>query len=330
MNFNRFENDIALERQIRLILNSIGNVNEGDGYFQFRCPVCGDSKTNNSKKRGYILKNKHPFIYFCHNCFYKKPAIMWMKEFYPNNYKDYFREILQENDKKQKPKLIVIKNPTIRKKNPEREQTKFFVPILKGETPIFEVAIKLCEDRNIPKDIWSKWFVAIDGMYKDRLIIPFFDDKNKIFYYQGRSLKGQMPKYLSRSGKHVNLYNYYTVDRNKPVIITEGPIDSIFLPNAIALTGVKIDDPLLKEFKHKRFLIDLDTKTYDTKKKTIELLTRGEYVFCWKKFMKAYKIPMRDKWDVNDILLYLKKDNFTYEELEPFFTNSIFDKVFFI
>ena len=328
MNFNQLENNVALDRQIRLILNSIDGVVERDGYYNFRCPVCGDSKTNKSKKRGYILKNKHPYMIFCHNCFYKKPVLMWMKEYYPINYKDYYREILQTQNVKTP--IPIVKNPTIRKKNPEKEHTKHFIPILNGDTPIFEVAKKLCEDRNIPKDIWSKWFVAVGGMYKDRLIIPFFDDKNKIFYYQGRSLNGQMPKYLSRSGKHINIYNYYTVDRNKPVVITEGPIDALFVENGIALTGVKIDDPLLKDFKHKRFLIDLDTKTDDTKKKTIELLTRGEYVFCWKKFMKAHKIPMRDKWDVNDVLLYLKKDKFTCDDLEPFFTNSIFDKIHFI
>ena len=332
MNFNEFENDIALERQIRLILSTFGNVTEGYDYYQFRCPICGDSQKSKSKKRGYILKKKKPWMYFCHNCYYKKPVGAWLKEFYPAYYKDYYSEILRTKNTKQKP-LPKVENPKIRKKSPEKNHTKHFVPITKGSSDLFNLAINLCMKRNIPNEVWSKWFVATGGMYRNRLIIPFFDNHGKIYYYQGRSLLANMtPKYLSRAGDYISVYNYYHADKSLPVPILEGPIDSIFVENSVAVTGVKIDDERLKDFPNKRFLIDYDGegKQNKTKKKAIELLTRGEYVFCWKRFMKEYKLPKRDKWDVNDVLMFLKKDSFTYSELEPFFTNSIYDKVFFV
>lgn len=322
--------NIALERQIRLILSTFENVTNGNNYYQFRCNVCGDSKKSKHKRRAYILTSKTPYMVFCHNCFYKKTVISWMKEFYPAYYRDYIKEILQPKNEKNK-QLQIIQNPRIRKKSKEQEHTKHFVHIKSGITPLFANAIKLCIDRKIPEEVWSKWFVATNGMYKNRLIIPFFDDKDKIYYYQGRKLYEYMePKYLSRAGNYNNIYNYYNVDKSKPVIVVEGPIDCIFLENSIACTGVKIDDTKLKVFKNKRFLIDYDGKTFDTKKKIIELLTRGEYVFNWKKFIKEYRLPVRDKWDVNDILLHINKNSFSYEELEPFFTNSIFDKVYFV
>ena len=74
----------------------------------------------------------------------------------------------------------------------------------------------------------------------------------------------------------------------------------------------------------------MDNITQDTKKKTIELLSKGEYVFCWNKFLKAFNLPMKEKWDINDVCIFLNRGKFSYEELEPFFTNSVFDKVFFI
>ena len=259
-------------------------------------------------------------------------VLSWMKEFYPAYYKDYYSELLRTKEHNQKP-LPKIKNPKVKNKSPEKEYTKYFVPILKKNTEIFERAINLCVNRHIPTEIWQKWFVATDGRFKNRLIIPFFDKNNKIYFYQGRSLFENMtPKYLSRAGEYISVYNYYMVDKNKPVQVVEGPIDSIFLENSIAVTGVKIDDERLKEFPNKRFLIDYDGEgdSNKTKKKVIELLTRGEYVFNWKKFMKVYKIPNKNKWDINEVILYLNKDKFTYDELKPFFTNSIYDKVYFV
>lgn len=329
MNFNDYDNEIALERQIRLILNTLKNVTEGYNYYNFRCHICGDSKKSKSKKRGYILKQHKPWVYYCHNCFYKKPVLSWMKEFFPIHYKDYFREVLREKKDKVNP-LPKVEIKKVKKIDDEKDQVKYFIPIKKGITPAFAKAVRMCLDRKIPEEIWSKWYVAIGGKYSNRMIIPFFDQNNKIYYYQGRSLFGQDPKYLSRKGKYNNIYNYYIVDKNKPVIILEGCIDSIFVENSVAMTGVKIEDKKLKEFPHKRYLIDFDNETEETKKKTIELLSKGEFVFCWKKFMKAFNLPIKSKWDINDVCIHLNREKFAYSELEPFFTNSLFDKVFFI
>jgi len=329
MKNNNFQNIIALERQIRLILSTFSNVTEGSDFFNFRCNVCGDSKKSKHKKRAYILKRKNPWMFYCHNGCKPMTVLNWIKVYFPIHFKDYYRELLRSSSEIIKP-LPIIKNPIVKKNNEEKEQTKFFIPIKKGITSPFAKAVLTCIDRRIPEEVWSKWFVSIGGMYNNRMIIPFFDDKGKIYYYQGRSLYGQEPKYLSRKGEHNSIYNYYLVDKSKPVPVLEGPIDSIFVENSIAITGVKIEDKRLKDFPHKRFLIDMDNTTNDTKKKTMELLSKGEYVFCWKKFMKTFNIPMKDKWDVNDICIHLNRGKFAYSELEPFFTNSLFDKVFFI
>jgi hypothetical protein len=327
---NEYIKDIALERQIRLVISTFTNVYVQDTYINFRCPICGDSKKNKFKKRGYILKNRKPWMYFCHNCFVKMNVVEWLKRYYPINYRNYYSEILQNRDNVNI-ELPKIKLNTVKDEYSEKDEVKFFQPILKHNSDLSQTAIKLCLDRKIPETIWCKWYVAIDGMYKNRLVIPFYDDKNKIYYYQGRSLYSYMtPKYLSRKGNYNNIYNYYTVNREIPVIILEGCIDSIFVNNSIGMTGVKVSDKKLKEFPNRRFLIDMDNQSTETKNKTIELLSMGEYVFCWKKFLSHYNLPMKDKWDINDVIIALNKDKFTYDELEPFFTNSIYDKVLFI
>ena len=89
------------------------------------------------------------------------------------------------------------------------------------------------------------------------------------------------------------------------------------------------EDNRLKDFPNKYFLIDNDS-TPDTQKKKIELLISGEYVFCWKWFINDFKLPKREKWDINDVCIYLNKSEYCFDELQKYFTNSIYDKIYFI
>jgi len=318
------QNDIALDRQIRSVLNSyFKTVIEKSDSYNFRCNVCGDSTKSRTKKRGYILKRKKPWMYFCHNCQYEKPVIYWLKDFFPAYYKLYLKEILQD---RKKPKKNVQKIIQPKKENiitdEEKADVKFFKNILKGKGKLFDIAKSFCIERKIPKEVWSKWLVATDGKYKNRLIIPFFNNNGEVYYYQGRSLFNYMnPKYLSRKGKYNSIYNFYNIDKKSPVIILEGMIDSIFVENAIAMTGIKTD---IDEDFEKWFLLDYDKTGI---KKSLKMIKEGKTVFLWRKFDKEYNLPKRDKWDINDLILYLKKDRFSIKELKPYFSNSIYDKV---
>lgn len=343
MNFNKYiHNEFALERQLKIILSvHFSNTFEKSDYYNLRCNVCGDSKKSRNKKRGYILKRKKPWMYYCHNCNCEMPVEKWMKEYFPSYYKDYLREILSEV----KTKEVVVKNPEIRHKNnesidEEKQNTKFFVPILKGTGELFDIAKEFCHSRLIPESIWHKWFVATNEMYKNRIIIPFYDADNKIYYYQGRSLYDYMiPKYLSRKDPSCNLnsiYNFYNIDKTKPVVILEGPIDSLFINNAVAITGLKIKDEKLQEnlnsLPRRYYLLDNDE---DARKKNLQLLEScinsyyGEHVFMWDKFLKANNYPFVK--DINELCIRIQKRNqFTFEELEPFFTNKLYDKIYFM
>jgi len=338
-----FKDDENLDKQIRIVLMSYfhnANINNPLKY-NFRCNVCGDSKKSQRKKRGYILKYKSPWVYYCHNCGASMTASMWLKNYFPINYKEYVKDSLSKNQynqpEKYENKMLQYKKQIEESKKTDaekdREDMRFFVSIIKGQDKIFEIARKQCIDRLIPEDVWKKWYVAIDGTYKNRIIIPFFDDKDSIYYYQGRAIyKIMLPKYLSRRGlEHNNIYNYYLVDRNHPVIVQEGIIDCLFVENSIGMTGLKIDDSKLSYFPKKYFLLD-DDKSGNSK--AFLLLERGEYVFVWEDFLKNLGIPRKppkkEKWDINDVCKYInRRDKFTFSELEKYFTNNYYDGVRF-
>ena len=56
-------------------------------------------------------------------------------------------------------------------------------------------------------------------------------------------LAKKMPKYITIKFDETKqkIYGLDRIDLNKPVMITEGPIDSLFLDNAIALAGADAD-----------------------------------------------------------------------------------------
>ncbi len=295
-----------------------------------RCPVCGDSEIRR-KKRGYILKNnpKDPdvWIYHCHNgdCAANESMSVkrWLKIYFNDIYHEYNREVWQSN--KDKKERIVYKAP-IEEKYIESKDTKHFTPILIGEGSIFEKAIEYVKSRKIEETIWSKFYVSTGGRYQGRLIIPFFN-KEDIYFYQARSLIGQEPKYLNRKTDDRPAYNIFNIDRTKEVLVVEGPIDSMFLDNGIAVLGVKYKDKVKEELEKLNCYYIWDNDK-DGKKKSIQFLQESKFVFNWKKFLQDAKI-FKEVKDVNDLVLLSGINKFRYEMIKEYFTNDICDTFWF-
>ena len=75
------------------------------------------------------------------------------------------------------------------------------------------------------------FYVAKEGFYKNRLIIPFFNDSGKLFFFQARALLDSMqPKYLNcktlKSSQVLYPFDYESFD---PLYITEGVFDCLAL-----------------------------------------------------------------------------------------------------
>jgi hypothetical protein len=341
MNFSKInQNNFLLDKQIRLVLSSFfpgANLNNPNRYI-FRCNVCGDSKTNKRKKRGYILNDGSRITYYCHNCGVRISAVNWLKEYFNFYYRAYVKELLMNNKQEtniSKPIIQKVIKKTIEITDEEKKQIKFFVPILKGKGELFDLAIEMCKTRLIPEVIWKKWFVCInskdkENIYRNRLIIPFYDDKGKIYYFQGKKLFSyQEPNYLSRNGEDLNcIYNYYTVDKSKEVIVQEGPIDSCCIENSVATTGASKTEKWLSVFPKKRYLFDFDKTGLE---KSMEMLLKGEWIFLWKLFAKDLGLRKKSKWDMNQLMIVLnRKEPFTYKELEKYFTNNSNMKAFLV
>jgi hypothetical protein len=131
--------------------------------------------------------------------------------------------------------------------------------------PITHPAVKYAIDRKIPRDKWSLLYFAprfkaftnsVTAKFQEpiqdehpRMIIPFFTPAGKCFAFQARAYGKEEPKYYTIKVDETKekIYGLDRVDYSKRIYVVEGPIDSLFLPNAIAVSGASFDTPTIRQ-----------------------------------------------------------------------------------
>ena len=132
-----------------------------------------------------------------------------------------------------------------------------------------------------------------------RVVIPFYDKDGELIGVSGRAINDSPLRYLTmRFLDDVPLiYNWDKVDKSKTIYVTEGPIDSLFLPNAISVGGSdfkKIDDSI----KENAILIyDNEPRNAEIIKKIEEVIDLGYSVCIWN------DRRVSDLKDINDMIL---------------------------
>lgn len=244
-------------KYIRLISSRLRNFKQKkDDLYNFSCPICGDSRKNLHKARGYAFKKGNDLFYTCHNCGVGTTLAKLIEHIDPTLYKEYILERYTSGEVgRGKTKSTIpfnIKPPKFGsiedKKGYEHAE---FCSDLTDENSC-KVYLK---SRKIPEKYYSKllytkhYKLFIDTLIPDhgkdkltddeRLVIPFFDEYNELIAVSGRALSTTTNKlrYVTLRTKESNeklIYGLERVDKNKLVKIVEGPIDSLFLDNCVA------------------------------------------------------------------------------------------------
>jgi hypothetical protein len=80
------------------------------------------------------------------------------------------------------------------------------------------------------------------------MIIPYFTPAGKCFAFQARAYGKEEPKYytIKVDATEEKIYGLDRIDYGKPIYIVEGPIDSLFIPNCLAVSGSSFDMPTIR------------------------------------------------------------------------------------
>ena len=269
---------------------------KGGRSFNFRCPVCGDSRKSTTKKRGWAFEHQNQIFIKCYNCGYANSLRGFIKNEYPMYYDDYVKEKFA--DKKPAPKKQSMKDLFASEYDSLNLQKI-------NDLPKEHKAVKYLRGRMITpemsntfyySDNFSKWLnidiekdaINYQAKLDRRIVIPFFTQHKKIFAIQGRSIDNADPKYITfKMDKGADkIYGMNHVDFTKPVLVVEGPLDSLFLNNCLACAGSLSDiEAILKYTPKENITIvpDNDKRNFQTKM-FIEKAIAAEFkVVVWNK-----------------------------------------------
>ena len=218
-----------------------------DNLYNFRCPICGDSQKNKNKTRGYIYQVKNNTNFKCHNCGASMSFNNFVKTIDPTLHKQYTLEKFKEghtgrNFVVEAPKLEFAK-PVFKKsinlpKASSDPVAKEYLVNRKIDPDKFYFADKFMEWTNTQKR-------TFDTITRDesRIVIPMYDSDKNLIGFQGRALGKSFTKYITvmLEEEAPKVYGLDTIDKTSPVYITEGPFDSTFICNSIAMCGADAD-----------------------------------------------------------------------------------------
>ena len=219
--------------------------------YNFRCPICGDSQKNKNKARGYLYRIKNNTNFKCHNCGVNMSFNNFLKQIDPQSHKHYVFEKYKDghagkNFQTEEPEDIFKKLSTkpVFKKSVIDLPSAYSVDASKRyleSRAIFEG--KFYYAKNFQKFVNTiKPHSFKDTTYgEERIVIPLVRE-NKLIGIQGRALSSNPIKYLTimLDEDAPKIYGLDTIDTKNTVYITEGPFDSTFLANSIAMCGADL------------------------------------------------------------------------------------------
>ena len=215
--------------------------------YNFRCPICGDSQKHKNKARGYIYQVKNNSNFKCHNCGASMSLNNFLKTIDTTLHKQYTLEKFKEGHTGRN---FVAEEPTFTFKKPIFKK-KLDLPKASEDADArrYLEKRKLNPEKFYFTDSFKRWtntkkqtFDTI-GRDEPRIIIPMYNQDKDLIGFQGRSLVPNSVKYITvmLDDEAPKAYGLDTIRTDAPVYVTEGPFDSTFIPNAIAMCGADAD-----------------------------------------------------------------------------------------
>jgi len=268
--------------------------------YNFRCPICGDSQKNKSKTRGYLYGVKADVNFRCHNCGASMTLSSFIKELDPVVHKQYVFERFKGNHTG---RGTVVEEPKFKFEAP-----KFAPKVDLPKATEHPAAKGYLEKRSLDASkfyytpTFKKWVNTLvhnkfsDTKYDEpRIVIPLIYE-NQLIGFQGRSLGPNSVKYITIMLDEAapKVYGLDTINRKFPVYVVEGPFDSNFVSNSVALCGSDGDMECLES-------CDL-IYVYDNEPRNKEIVRRIENCIKNDKRVVIWPTNIKEK-DINDMVL---------------------------
>ena len=274
--------------------------------FNFRCPYCGDSQKRKNKTRGYLFKVKNDFVFKCHNCGMGRSLTNFIKDQDSFLHDQYVMEKFKDG---RTGKGTTVPNPKFNFSEPKFNKSDVDLEKI-SNLNTSHPAREYLEKRGIKdlnyfyycpkfKEWTNKQKKMFDTLRQDssRIIIPFRDKDGRLFGYQGRSLapKAKM-RYITimLDEDKPKIFGLDRINYEKPIYIVEGPFDSTFIQNSVAMAGSDVDIRTFGWSDH-IWIFDNEPRNREIVNRISKVISRGDKIVIW-----PQKIQQKD---INDMHL---------------------------
>jgi hypothetical protein len=300
-------------------LNQIGHRIEGfqrkgEYLYQCRCPICGDSQTSKKKKRGYFYRQQNDLYYKCHNCDASQHFGTFLKNFDSNVYREYSLERYAAGENRRPHAAPEFKFDAPVFQPPPESDILERLCVRVDTLPESHEVREFCSLRKIPADQLHRLYYIDDikkieslheryqntiQTHEPRLVIPFRDSTGRLVGLSCRGLRGEALRYITvRVDETAPLiFGIDQLDKSQPVYVCEGPIDSLFLSNSIAVGGTGFGKlgSLGLDSSRTTIVIDNQPRNSEVVKITERIISAGWRTFVWPKYTTAK--------DINDLVI---------------------------
>ena len=302
--------DYVEDKYIRFLNTRLDKFkNLKSGLYNFRCPYCGDSQKHRNKARGYFFLKKSEYIFKCHNCGMGRSLGNFLKDQAPDLHDQF---VLEKYRAGATGKGRHTPNPKYKSAKPN------FISKVADLESISDLnkkhaAREYLEKRQIPQeklsslyytDRFKTWINSKKpGTFKSlqndrgRIIIPLIDEDGNWFGVQGRSLlPNTTMRYITIifNDDKQKVFGLSNVKKDKPIHIVEGPFDSLFLENSVAMVGSDFN-PRSFDWSDYIWVYDNEPRNRQIVERISDTIDRGDKVVIWPQQVT--------KKDINDMIL---------------------------
>ena len=220
----------------------------------FRCPECGDGNKRN-RTRGYMFTAEQSLRIFCHNCQYSASFSHFLRGMDEETWREYRAELWRERNADLVPSVPVTRDP-----EKPVDEAPGFEPRDLASLDRGHPTVLYATRRHVSEELWSDLYHADDSdevhafvgrrsnvtnRRVPRLMIPMRDRDGGLVGVTARDTTGEDGlRYLTcRARGHDDsplIWGLDRVDEDRTVLVVEGPLDAMLLPNAVSAGGTNL------------------------------------------------------------------------------------------
>ena len=322
-------------KYIGLISHRLRNFKRKQDYlWNFSCPICGDSKKNLLKARGYVYKKGNNLFYSCKNCGIGTSLGKLLENVDGSLYKEYVLERYKSGESG----FSNFKEPTFNIPSPrfdKLDKPKIFEHAeFCDKLPSEHFCLTYLQKRKIPSAIYkdllftSHYKKFIDALVPNhgkkliddaRVIIPFYDVYNNLIAVSGRALEtsDKTLRYITirtTDSEEKLVFGMDRVSVHEPVRVVEGPLDSLFIKNCVASADANLAIVAENISAGKKVLIfDNEPRNKEIVKLMQESIKSNHNIVIWPNTIQAK--------DVNEMIM----SGISVGEIESIISSNTFN-----